>query len=206
MEQLEISKTIKLLEKSKLNFVRSKIVNTPEDAVKAAKELKFPVAIKLLSKDILHKSDKGFVEISIQNETEVIGVCNKMIKKYKKRNFQLLVQRMASGFEVIVGMKKDPQFGNVIVFGLGGIFTEILKDTSLRIAPVDKKEAIEMIKEIKSFQILNGARGKKPINLSVLADIITRTSNLKNIKELDFNPVIVNENSAVIVDARIIAE
>jgi len=203
MEQLDISKTIKLLEKSKLNFVKSKIVKTPEDAVKAAKELKFPIALKLISKDILHKSDEGFVEISLQNENEVLNVCNKMIKRYKKRNYQFLIQRMASGFEVIVGMKKDSQFGNVIIFGLGGIFTEILKDTSLRIAPVDKKEAIEMIKEIKSFQILNGARGKKPINLSLLADIISRTSNLKNIEELDFNPIIVNENSAVIVDARI---
>ena len=127
----------------------------------------------------------------------------------KKRLEGVLVQKMESGIEVIIGMKNDAQFGPVLLFGLGGIFVEILKDTSLRITPVDKKQALGMIQEIKSYPLLEGVRGGKAVNIDAIADIIVKTSKLaenKKIREIDFNPVIVNERSAAIIDVRIMVE
>jgi acetyl-CoA synthetase (ADP-forming) len=202
-----------LLEKYKLPFIKSKLCKNAEIAQKNAKIIGFPVALKVISPSIIHKSDVGGVKVNLQNEEEVKSAFEQILKKTKalakKKLEGILVQKMESGTEVIIGMKKDPQFGAVILFGLGGIFVEILKDTSLRIAPVDKKEAIEMIQEIKASNILEGARGKKGVNIDELANIIVKLSKLaeeKKIKEIDFNPVIVNEKTAKIVDARIMVE
>jgi acetyl-CoA synthetase (ADP-forming) len=213
MEQLSIEQTMKLLEKYKLPFVKSKLCKSAELAQKNAKVIGFPVALKVVSPNIIHKSDIGGVRVNLQNEEEVKNAFEQIIKKTKslaKRKLEgVLVQKMESGTEVIIGMKKDPQFGPVILFGLGGIFVEILKDTSLRIAPIDKKEAMEMIQEIKAYKILEGARGKKGVNIDEIANVIVKLSKLaeeKKIKEIDFNPVIVNEKTAKIVDARIMVE
>ncbi|MBD3310675.1 acetyl-CoA synthetase, partial [Candidatus Woesearchaeota archaeon] len=109
--------------------------------------------------------------------------------------------------EVIIGMKRDPQFGPAIMFGLGGIMVEIMKDVSFRITPVDKKTALEMIKEVQAIKVLQGARGKRPADLDKLAEIITKTSKMaekhEEITELDFNPVIAYGDKAIVVDARI---
>ena len=114
------------------------------------------------------------------------------------------------GTEVIVGTSKDPQFGPVIMFGLGGIFVEILKDVSFRVVPVNRKDAQEMVKEIKGYPLLQGYRGKEPANITVLVEMILKISNLihKNpqIKELELNPVFAYKDRAVAVDARIILE
>ena len=113
---------------------------------------------------------------------------------------------MERGKEIIVGMTRDPQFGSVLMFGLGGVFVEVLKDVSFRIAPIGKEEAEEMIEEIKASKILKGIRGEKPVNTEKLVDILVKVSKLaenKKILEVDLNPVIVNETSAIIVDARI---
>jgi len=212
MRQLEINKAIKLLEKHKLSFAKSKLVNTPEQAVKFANEIGYPVVLKVSSPRIIHKSDIGGVEVNLKDDKQVEGTFDKIIKKAKKKKEKLegvLVQKQEYGLEVIVGMKKDPQFGPVIMFGLGGIFTEILKDTSLKITPVDKKQALGMIKQIKAHPILEGARGEKPVNINALVDIITKTSKLsedKKIQGLDFNPIIVNEKNATIVDVKIMME
>jgi len=115
---------------------------------------------------------------------------------------------MFYGNEVAIGMNRDDQFGPTIMFGLGGIFIEILKDVSLRVAPINKNEALEMIKEIKGFKILDGARGNKKANINTLVDILVNVSNLslkeEQIKSIDFNPVIVNESKALVADFRII--
>ncbi|MCX8146945.1 MAG: acetate--CoA ligase family protein [Candidatus Woesearchaeota archaeon] len=217
MEQLEIEKTSKLLEKYGLPFSKYFLVKSKEEAVKAAKKLKFPVVMKTAAKEIVHKSDVGCVITGINNEKdaekaylEIIKNTSKLKKTKEISNItKVIVQRTEKGEEVIVGMKRDAQFGPVLMFGLGGIFVEILKDVSFRIAPVNKDGALEMIKETKASKILFGARGKKPTNIYAIADIITKLSKLsedKKIKEIDLNPIIVNEKKATIVDARIIVD
>ena len=120
----------------------------------------------------------------------------------------MLLQPMVSGKEVIIGMKEDLAFGPTILFGLGGIFTEALKDTSLRIAPISKATALEMIGEIKGIDILRGLRGEKGVDLGALADLLVKISKLSmahpEVREIDLNPVMATEDGAVVVDARII--
>lgn len=211
VHQLDIRKTIALLEKNKLLFLKCDICKSPEQAAAMAKKIGFPVVLKIVSRDIIHKSDIGGVIAGIENETQAAEAYSKIIKNSKKaKNAKIegvLVQKMEQGIEVIVGLKRDPQFGPVIMFGLGGIFVELMKDTSLRISPVSKAQAFEMIKEIKAYPMLAGARGKEPVNMEALSGIIVKISKLaenKKIMEIDFNPVIVNERSAFIADARII--
>lgn len=210
MEQLSVDKTVKLLEKNKLPFAKSKLAKNVDQAKKVAKDIGYPVVLKAISPNIIHKSDAGAISLSIENEEQLESAFEDLIKKTKKAAKNklegILVQKTHTGQEVIIGVKQDPTFGPVILFGLGGIFVEILKDTSLRIAPIEKQDAIEMINELKSAKILEGARGQKPVNINALVDILVKTSKLaenKKILELDFNPIIVDEKSAVIVDARI---
>lgn len=186
---LNYKKTEQLLKKYNLPSAKSKFYDITE-------KIKFPVVLKV--EGILHKTEEGAVKI-ISNKLEL----ENFTKKFKKN---ILMQEFIKGNEVIVGSKKDLQFGNVIMFGLGGIFVEVLKDISFRICPVNKKDALDMIKEIKGFKVLQGYRGEKA-NINKIADIIVKTSNLvekENIEELDFNPIIVNNKEAKIVDAKII--
>jgi acetyl-CoA synthetase (ADP-forming) len=211
LQQLDLRKTMALLEKNKLIFLKCDISKSPEQAAALAKKIGFPVVLKIVSKEIIHKSDVGGVIAGVENEAQAIDAYNRIMKNCKKvKNAKIegvLVQKMEKGVEVIVGLKRDAQFGPAIMFGLGGIFVELMKDTSLRISPVNKAMALDMIKEIKAYSMLAGARGKEPVNLEALSNIIVRISKLaenKNISEIDFNPVIVNERSAFIADARII--
>ncbi len=215
MRQMELIKTISLLEKHKLPFSKAKLAKNPAQALKFAKELKFPVALKICSTQIIHKTDVGGIKTNIENEEQLLKAYDEIIKSVKKKSPKakiqgIAVQRMEQGIETIIGTKQDPQFGPVIMFGLGGVFVEVLKDVVFRIAPVDKTEAEKMLEEIKAKQILEGSRGKKPVDKKQLINLLVKTSELvvknKHIIELDFNPVIVNEKKAVIVDARIMVE
>jgi acetyl-CoA synthetase (ADP-forming) len=211
--QLDFEKTKKLLERYKLPLVKSVLVRKPGQLVKLSKKIGFPLVLKISSTEAIHKSDIGGVKTGIENEEELVKAYDDIIDNIKKKKIKIegaLMQKMEHGKEIIVGMKRDPQFGATILFGLGGIFVEVLKDVSFRIAPVDKKEALDMIKEIKSYKVLEGARGEKGVNIDALVNVITKTSNMvlknKKIAELDFNPVIVDEKKAAIADARIIVE
>jgi acetyl-CoA synthetase (ADP-forming) len=210
MQQLEFKKAKKLLEKYKLPLAKSEIVSSPEKAKLIAKKIRYPVAIKAISKEIIHKTDSGAVKVDIKDEKELLKSYEAMTKKIKNKIEGILVQKMEAGQEIIIGMKRDPQFDVVLIFGLGGIFTEILKDVSFRIAPIDKQEAEKMIDEIKASKILKGVRNLPPANIGSLANILTKLSKLalenKNIQEIDFNPVIVDEKTAKIVDVRIMAD
>ncbi len=205
-------KALKLLKKKRFPVVKS-VFAKERDILKKAKKLSFPIVLKLVSPDIIHKSDANIIFLNIGNEEELEKSCEKAIKNAKKfkRNVKIegfLLQEMISGQEVIIGMKKDPQFGPVIMFGLGGIFVEVLKDVSFRVAPIERDEALEMIKEIKGYKILEGIRGKKKVKIKNIVDVIRKVSLLvekdKKIQEIDFNPVIVNEKEAKIVDFRIL--
>ena len=190
------------------------VEKTEEKIVESAKRIGFPIVLKIVSPQILHKSDAGGVLIDIKNETEVREGYQKIIKNIQAFDPSaeitgILIQEMAPwGTEVIVGSTKDPTFGATLMFGLGGIFVEILKDVSFRLAPITKSDAKEMIQEIKAYKILEGVRGKPPSDINAIVEILLKTSDMiiecPEISELDMNPVLVYEKDAKIVDARVI--
>ena len=198
-----------LLESFDVPVNRGYAVSSADEALSRAKEIGYPVVVKALSDKITHKSDLGLVEVSICSDECLREAFNRIVKKARSIDpmANAVVESMAvGGFETIVGAKRDPQFGPTVLFGLGGIFAEVFKDVSIRVAPVDREMALAMISEIKGSIILNGYRGKKPVNIEALADIIVHVSSLMmtrdDVMELDANPVIVDEHGAVAVDAR----
>jgi acyl-CoA synthetase (NDP forming) len=209
MNILSFKETEIILSKYRIPFCKTEIFNSKDKALLFAKKIGFPVALKIHSQKIFHKSEVNGVKIGIENEEQFNFSWDEMMKNIGGRNIEgLLVQEMAYGNEVAVGMKKDKQFGPVIMFGLGGIFIEIIKDVSFRVAPINRKEALEMIKELKSFKILDGARGREKVNIQKLVDILISLSNLsmkeEHIEAIDFNPIIINKDKALVADFRII--
>ena len=206
----------KILKQAGISVVETKSAKTQKEAVSLSQKMSFPVALKIVSPDVIHKSDSGGVKLSINSVTEVKKAYDEILKKVRKQYPHAVIhgvslQKMVRpGTEVIIGTSKDPQFGPVIMFGLGGIFVELLKDVSFRVIPVEQRDAQEMIKEIKGYPLLQGFRGKEPASLSALVEIILKISKLMEenpqIKELELNPIFAYRNKAVAVDARIILE
>jgi acetate---CoA ligase (ADP-forming) subunit beta len=205
-----------LLAKAGINVAPTKLATTKQEAASTAKALGFPVVLKIVSPDVLHKSDAGGVKLNLNSEAEVSAAFDAIMTSIKAKvpNAKILgvaVQKMARpGTEVIIGMSKDPQFGPVLMFGLGGIFVEIMKDVSFRIVPLTKRDADEMIREIKGFPVLTGYRGGEVASLAQLQDMLLKVSEFaeKNpeVKELDLNPVLAYKDGAIAVDARVILE
>jgi acyl-CoA synthetase (NDP forming) len=192
------------------------VAESEDAAVQAAERIGYPVVLKILSPDIIHKSDAGGVLINLRRAEEVRAGYKAVLanaRKYKAdaRIVGVVVQEFApAGIEVIIGSVKDPQFGPALMFGLGGIFVEVLKDVSFRVAPITAYDAEEMIKEIKGFPILAGARGKEAGDIDALVKILLQVSKLvtehPEISQLDLNPVFSYPKGAKCVDARIILE
>ncbi len=195
---------------------RFKVALTQDEATKFADQIGYPVVLKIVSPDIIHKSDIGAVMLNLKNPIDVKEAYNKILNNAKKHKPDakitgILVQEMApTSTEVIVGSIKDPQFGPALMFGLGGIFVEILKDVTFRIAPITEADAKEMITEVKGYPILKGYRNQPPADTDAIVKILLNTSRLvmdhMEIKELDLNPILVYEKGAKTVDARIILE
>lgn len=193
-----------------------RVAKDVEEAAQFAEETGYPVVLKIVSPDIIHKFDSGGVILNLKSSDEVRHAYNKILANVSKHKpdakiIGVLVQEMApSSTEIIVGATKDPQFGPALMFGLGGIFVEVLKDVAFRIAPITKSEAQEMITEVKAYPILRGYRGQPPADIDAIAEILLNTSRLvmdhPEIKELDLNPIMVYERGAKTVDARIILE
>jgi len=193
-----------------------KLAKNEDEAVKTAEQLGYPVVLKIVSPDILHKSDAGGVIVNLRSNAEVRSAYAKILENANKYNPSVritgvLVQEMApKSTEVIVGAIKDSQFGQTMMFGLGGIFVELLKDVTLKIAPITEAEAVEMITGVKAYPILKGYRNTIPADVDAITAILLNTSRLvmenPEIKELDLNPVMVYEKGAKTVDARIILE
>ena len=205
-----------LLKKGGIPVIETKLARSKKEAIAISKEMGFPVVLKISSTDVVHKSDAGGVKLGLTNATQVGNAYSEIVaaikKAYPKAQIQgVSVQSMApAGVEVIVGMSKDPQFGPVLMFGLGGVLVEVLKDVSFRIVPVTERDAREMIREIKGYPILEGYRGQKPASIPALEKLIVKVSQFveKNpqIKELDLNPIFAYSDKAVAIDARIIPE
>jgi len=193
-----------------------RLAKNEAEAVKFAEEIGYPVVLKIVSPDIIHKSDVGGVIVSLKTEKDVRNGYKQILRNVKKHKADakivgVLVQEMAPpSTEVIVGAIKDPQFGPALMFGLGGIFVEVLKDVTFRVAPITVDEAREMITEVKAYPLLKGYRNLPPADIEAIVKILLNTSRLvmehQEIKELDLNPIMVYEKGAKTVDARIILE
>lgn len=191
-----------------------RLARTAKEAAAIAAKLKAPVALKVCSPDILHKSDAGGVRLRLGSAAQVRRAFNEIVegaKRYKpKADIRgCVVSPMAApGTEVIVGTKIDPQFGPVILFGIGGILVEVLKDVVFRVLPISRRSAAQMLSEIRSAPILSGVRGQRPVDHTALVDLLMTVSELiesyPQIQEMDLNPVITRENGLIVVDARIL--
>jgi acyl-CoA synthetase (NDP forming) len=205
-----------LLKKVGIPVVETKMARDRKEAVLLSQEIGFPVVLKIASPDVIHKSDSGGVKLGLNNVTQVGIAYDEMMEsvnqQYPGADIRgVSVQKMArSGTEVIIGTSKDPQFGPIIMFGLGGIFVEVLKDVSFKIIPVNKRDAQKMIQEIKGYPLLQGYRGKEPADIPALVDLILKISKFVDenpkIKELELNPILAYSEGAIAVDARIILE
>jgi|Deesub1362A_J573_1020465.scaffolds.fasta_scaffold00190_37 acyl-CoA synthetase (NDP forming) len=196
----------RLIQQYGIRTVEERKITSLDEAVEFTRKTGFPVVLKILSKDVLHKSDVGGVVVGIQNESELENAFDKMSQKFKGK--AMLIQRMSKGVEVMVGGKRDDAFGYVILFGLGGIFTEVLEDFSLRVCPITEADAEEMIQEIKGHRILKGYRNMPEVNIQEIKNLLLRVCELmekERILEIDLNPVMVADNAEV-VDALIIKE
>jgi len=201
-----------------------RLVKSPSEAARAGKSIGYPVVMKIVSPNILHKSDIGGVRLGILTEEDAIKayediMCSVTSKQPDARIDGILVAKAASKpadgnredsldvLEVIIGAVQDPEFGHAVMFGLGGIFVEIAKDVVFRITPVTHKDAFEMMSEIKAGHMLEGVRGRAPRDKDVLADIIVALSRLisenPHISSVDLNPVLSFDKGACVVDAKI---
>lgn len=206
-----------VFEAYQLPVTHSRVAKSEDEAVKLATEIGFPVVMKIVSPQILHKSDAGGVKVNIKDEAGVRATYNTILQNAKAYKADadihgILIQEMAPmGTEVILGSVNDATFGPTVMFGLGGIFVEVLKDVTFRVAPFSKKQALEMMSEIKGAPILQGVRGELPRDVDTLADIICRYAHMvldlsDEISESDANPVLVYEKGQglKVVDARVI--
>jgi 4-hydroxybutyryl-CoA synthetase (ADP-forming) len=194
---------------------KSILAKKDKDAIQAAKKIGYPIVMKIVSPEIIHKSDAGGVKVGLKNSQEVRTAFKEIIKNAKKCNKKaiikgVLIQEMVKGGkETIIGSKLEPGFGPVVMFGMGGIYVEVLKDVTFRLAPITDSEADEMISSIKTNKLLQGVRGEKPSDTKKLSECLQRISQLvsdfKEIKELDMNPVLVFEKGkgCKVVDVRI---
>jgi succinyl-CoA synthetase beta subunit len=201
-----------------ISVPRNTLVRGPDEVESAVSDLRFPVVVKVVSAEILHKSDAGGVRIGLKSAAEVSGAIREMSALpaiARARVDGWLVDEMApAGQEVVVGGLRDPHFGPLIMVGLGGIFVEVLSDVSFRICPVTRLDAEEMLDELRGVALLNGARGRRPASREAIVDVLLKIGGEGGllmqhgdvIKEADINPLIVSPTAAVAVDARFILE
>lgn len=205
-----------ILKEIGISVTETVLARSKDEALALSRRMGFPVVLKISSADILHKTDVGGVKLNLADEAQVGAAYDEIIASAREHApgaaiDGVSVQPMArTGTEVIMGMSKDPQFGPVLMFGLGGILVEILKDVAFRIVPLTPRDARQMIREIKAFPVLEGYRGLEPADIPTLEGMLLKLSGFVDehpeIKELDLNPIFAYRDDAVAVDARIILE
>ncbi len=188
------------------------VVKDVTAALNAVDDLGYPLVLKIVSPDILHKSDVGGVALAIKDAGDLQGNWSMMILNVADQNPVAMIEgfmieeMVPKGVEVIVGAIKDAQFGVVVMFGTGGVSVELMQDVSFRLGPLERDEAIEMIKEVRGFPLLEGYRGDSAKDIDAIADVIIKLANIVEevggIKELEINPLVVYEKGAIAVDAR----
>ncbi len=187
------------------------LVINPEDLSQAIHKIGYPLVMKGCAAEIAHKTERGLIRLDVRNEDEAQTAFKEITAAMDGAEKAVLVQQMIKGQrELVVGLTRDPQFGPCVMFGLGGIFTEILEDTSFRVAPIEKRDALEMIQEIKAHKILEAIRGMEPVDKDMLADILIEIGRLgienEAVKEIDINPLIISRGKPVAVDALVVLD
>lgn len=204
----------KLISAWGISTPKSVLIKNKKDIEAKANKLTPPYVLKVVSQDILHKSEAGGVVTDIKNIKELNNVWTKMAKNISHKmptariEGYLLEEMFPRGIEVIIGGLRDPQFGPAVMFGIGGIAVELMKDVSFRLAPLDKNEAIDMMKDVKSYPLLTGFRGSKPVDLENIASAIIKLSKIlieaDDIKEIEINPFIAHEKGIMAADVRVV--
>jgi acetyl-CoA synthetase (ADP-forming) len=210
---LTLDESRRVMENSGIPINKSGLATSEEDAVMIANEIGFPVVMKIVSPQVIHKTEVGGVRVNISSPEEVRKVYHEIIGGTKVKVPEakiegILIEEMVKGTEFIIGTTEDPQFGQMIMFGVGGIFVEVYKDVSFRLIPITNGDAFDMLNEIKGKALLNGVRGLPEADSKELVNILMKVSDLidKNpeISEMDINPLIVTNTGAIAADARII--
>lgn len=188
-----------------------KLATSPGELNSAAAEIGYPLVIKACSPDIAHKTEEGLIRLDVRNEDEALTAYTEIVAAMNGTDKAVLVQKMIRGQrELVIGLTRDHQFGPCVMFGLGGIFTEILEDTAFRIAPLDKFDALDMMQEIKAHKILEEVRGLEAVDRELLAKMLITVGQIgienEKIKEIDINPVIISNGKPVAVDALVVLE
>jgi acyl-CoA synthetase (NDP forming) len=200
-----------LLASYQIPVTREMLAGTRDELISATQEIGFPVVIKACSPEISHKTEKGLIRIDIRNDDEAIQAYDDITAGMNGSKGTVLVQELVKGErELVIGLIRDPQFGPCVMFGLGGIFTEILKDVSFRLAPLEERDAIEMMGEIKAHKILDAVRGMEPADRGVLTKMLITVGKIglenEAIKEIDMNPVIISGSRPVAADALVVLQ
>jgi len=190
---------------------REAIVLDKADLMPVLHTIGYPMVLKGCSPRISHKTEQGVIHVDIRNDDEALAAYNEILSKMDKNGNSVLVQEMVKGQrEVMAGLTRDPQFGPCVMFGLGGIFTEILKDVSFRLAPLERRDALDMMLEIKGHKILDAIRGMEQVNKGTMAEILIALGRIglenERIKEIDVNPLIIRKGEPVAVDALVVLE
>lgn len=216
-QTLSESQSSEVLAQYGINTTKRAVAVTETQAVEFANEIGYPVVLKIDSPDIPHKTEVNGIRLSIKNDEEVRKAFREIYQSAKEHcpsaniHGVSVQQMLPEGLEVIVGMTNDPTFGPVIMFGLGGVFVEVFKDISFRVAPITRQDAISMMEELKGHELLKGVRNKKPVDEEAIIDVLLKVSSLiqdtqDQIKEIDINPLIVYEKGIVAADALIVTK
>lgn len=210
---LSLAEARTILEGIGIKFNAYGFARNLEEAIGLSRKIGYPVAMKIVSPDIIHKTEVGGVKLYLQSELDVVHAYEQMMENVRKvmpnaRVLGVSVEEMLRGTELVIGVSEDAQFGHMLMFGLGGIWVEIYKDVSFRIIPLERVDAWEMIHEIKGIEIINGARGFEPVNKKRLVDYIMKVSDFVSqhpeIAEMDINPLMGVKEELYAIDARII--
>jgi acetyl-CoA synthetase (ADP-forming) len=199
----------RILASYSIPVVREILVDDLDAAKDAVAQIGYPVVIKICSPEVSHKTEKGLIEVDLRNAGDLERALERLQEEVEGVDGQFLIQEMVKGSrELVIGMIRDPQFGPCVMFGLGGIFTEILRDVSFRVAPIEKRDAIEMMREIKAQKILDPIRGMEAVDLEVLSESLIALGKVglehEDIQEIDVNPMIVRGSQPVAVDALVV--
>ncbi len=210
VEDLEGEKLNALLQSRGIGLPKQAKVGTAAEAGAKAKEIGFPVALKLVAAEIVHKTESGAVVLGLKSAQEVEARGKELLAKVSGKA-QLMVQEMVQGTEVLLGARTDPQYGPFLMVGLGGIFVEVLKDVAIRLLPVDEREAREMLKELRGYKVLEGVRGQGSRDIDALVKAMVGLSDIfaahrKHLSDMEINPIMVRAQGSGVaaVDVRLV--